>query len=107
MIVAIKWLNEFPSEYYTCICVPSRMNLKLLTELVAIIERYIFLSLKGHTFQHVFLVTGGGQIFYTSSERDKKVSLGKYRLVILTSVPEKIFLEHISEHMKAKVTGKS
>lgn len=82
------------------------MNLKLLTELVAIIERYIFLSLKGHTFQDVFLVTGGGQIFYTSSEKDK-VSLGKYRLVILTSVPEKIFLEHISEHMKAKVTGKS
>lgn len=88
-------------------CVPSRMNLKLQTKLVAIIERYIFLSLKGHTFQNVFLMAAGGYILYTSSEEDKKFSLGKYRLAILTSVPQKILLKHISEHMKDKVTGKS
>lgn len=51
-------------------------------------------------------MTAGGYIFYTSSEKDK-VSFGKYRLVILTSVPEKIPLRHISEHVKEKVTRKS
>lgn len=106
MIIVVKWLNEFPLQYYTCMHVLSRMSPKLQTKLVAIISEYIFSVLKGHTFQDVFLVTAGGYIFYTSSEKDK-VILGKYRLVILTSVPEKIPLRHISEHVKEKVTRKS
>lgn len=63
MIFAIKWLNEFPLEYYTCMHVLSRMSLKLQTKLVATIESHIFSVLKGHTFQGVFLVTAGGHIY--------------------------------------------
>lgn len=103
MIIAIKWLKEFPSKYYICMHVLTRMRLKLQTKLVAIIERYIFSVLKGHTFQDVLLVTASGYIFYTSSEKDKKVDPEKYRLVLLTSVPAKILLGHISVHMKEKV----
>lgn len=63
-----------------------------------------FPVLKGHAFQDVFLVTAGGHIFCTSSEKKKKVNPEKHRLVILTSVLEKILSEHISEHVKEKMT---
>lgn len=87
------------------------MNLKVQRELAAVTERFFVPSLKGHSFQGRFLVTAGKKMLYSSSEKDKKVSLGSYELVSLTSVPEKvmerILLEYISEHMKEEVTGKS
>lgn len=91
---------------YTCIL---NTNLKKQRELAAIIKSiFFFLSLKGHSCQNRFLVTAGRQLLYTSSKKEKKVIQGNYRLVKLTSVPqERIFLEHISEHVKVKVTGKS
>lgn len=89
---------------YVC---TKQNGLKLQTKLVAIIERYIFSVLEGHTFQDVFLVTAEGHIFCTSSEKDKKFNLGKCKLIILTSVPAKIILGYISEYVKEKVTTKS
>lgn len=74
IIFAIKWLNEFPLEYYACMHVLSRMSLNLQTKLVTIIERHIFSVLKGHAFHHVFLVTAGGHIYSTHLQKSTRRS---------------------------------